>query len=174
MVRHEGRPARARRHEFLELGKPARAEAVPTPPGYLEQRRRTQYAPQAIHPDASQSLGLANKNVNLADLGIYGILFRDEESDELQAFASRTLAPLVNYDKQNNTELLKTLDTYFRHQTKLAETARKLHIHVNTLRQRLDRIGQILDTSLDDSLVNLNLQLALRVYEIMPKEDTSA
>jgi DNA-binding PucR family transcriptional regulator len=116
--------------------------------------------------DAARSLGRVAPTVRLTDLGIYGVLFRDDEAHELLAFAERTLAPLVDYDGDHGTELIRTLDAFLRHQARLAETARELHIHVNTLRQRLERIEQVLGESPADSATALNLHLALRIREV--------
>ena len=130
-------------------------------------RQSFQQASRAI--DAAKSLGRRNETLGLRDLGIYGILFREGESNELVGFAKDSLFPLIEYDSQNGTELLKTLNTYLNNQVKLAETSRELYIHVNTLRQRIERIEFILDISLKDSYIVLNLQLALRVYELLPE-----
>lgn len=115
--------------------------------------------------DAAQGLGRVDETLRLSDLGIYSILFRDD-NDELLAFAEKGLAPLIEYDWSNGTDLLKTLDAYLTHQGRLAETARRLYIHVNTLRQRLQRVEDVLSVSLSDPLARLNLQLALRVHEV--------
>jgi DNA-binding PucR family transcriptional regulator len=120
--------------------------------------------------DAAKSLGRLDETVRLADLGVYGVLFRGEEAQELLAFAERTLAPLVAYDSERDTELVRTLDVFLRHQARLAETARELHIHVNTLRQRLERIEQVLGQSPADALTGLNLHLALRIREVAGRE----
>lgn len=112
-------------------------------------RQSFQQASRAI--DAAKSLGRRNETLGLRDLGIYGILFREGESNELVGFAKDSLFPLIEYDSQNGTELLKTLNTYLNNQVKLAETSRELYIHVNTLRQRIERIEFILDISLKDS-----------------------
>lgn len=126
---------------------------------------------QAIRAlEAARSLGRSDEMVSLRDLGIYGILFHEGESSALLNFAKTSLAPLIEYDKRNGTELLKTLDAYLLNQSKSAETARQLYIHVNTLRQRLERIESVLEASLEDPHVILNLQLALRVYEFSPEK----
>lgn len=127
---------------------------------------RSAYLQASRALDAARSLGRVDETVRHSDLGIYGILFREDNTDELLAFTENSLAPLIEYDRQNGTSLLKTLDTYLKHQGVLAKTARKLYIHVNTLRQRLERIEDVLNISLDDPTVRLNIQLALRIYEV--------
>jgi DNA-binding PucR family transcriptional regulator len=132
--------------------------------GMSRVRHAYQEATRAI--DAARSLGRVDETVQLADLGVYGVLFRGEEAEELLAFADRTLAPLAAYDRDHGTELLRTLDVVLGHQARLAESARELHIHVNTLRQRLERIEQVLGQRPTDALTGLNLHLALRIREV--------
>lgn len=65
----------------------------------------------------------------------------------------RTIAPhyqklesikaLEEYDRKNKSELLFTLETYLDYDLNVNETARHLHIHVNTLNYRLKRIAEI-------------------------------
>jgi GAF domain-containing protein len=50
---------------------------------------------------------------------------------------------LAGYDLERGTHLLATLDEYLSNGRVLAATARKLFVHVNTLRQRLDRIEEL-------------------------------
>jgi sugar diacid utilization regulator len=127
---------------------------------------RTTYRQACRAIDAARSLGRVNETIRISDLGIYGLLFREDANDELRAFALESLSPLIDYDRQYNTDLLTTLDRYLTHQGKLAETARNLYIHVNTLRQRLERIEDVLEIDLQEPMVRLNLQLALSIYNV--------
>ena len=55
-------------------------------------------------------------------------------------------------------------------QGKLSDIARHLYIHVNTLRQRLERIEDLLGVDLQDSTTRLNLHLALHIYKVVLNE----
>jgi hypothetical protein len=132
--------------------------------------------------EAARNLGRLDETLHLSDLGIYGILYREGDAGELHAFAEKMLHPILMYDQQHGTELLKTLDIYLTHQGRLGESAQQLFIHVNTLRQRLERINEILGApgstrpgrrprSLDDPHLRLNLELALRVREVLPRPE---
>ena len=127
---------------------------------------RTTYLQACRAIEAAKSLGRVDETLRLADLEIYGLLFKAGDNDELQAFAQETLSPLILYDQQYNADLLRTLEVFLTHQGKLTESARNLYIHVNTLRQRLERIRDVLGIDLDESLVRLNLQLALSIYNV--------
>lgn len=60
--------------------------------------------------------------------------------DAMQALHDVMLAPLVRYDEQHDTELLRTLDVFLAHGGQWSAAAAALGVHVNTLRYRVARI----------------------------------
>lgn len=56
----------------------------------------------------------------------------------------RRRAEVIDYDGRRGTALLRTLEAYFAGGGSLARAAEVLHVHVNTVTQRLDRIAQLL------------------------------
>jgi sugar diacid utilization regulator len=116
--------------------------------------------------DVVRSLGRADQTVTLEELGLYGILFRREDQTELRRFAHRMVDPLLAYDARRGTDLVGTLDAYLDGSGALRKTARRLGIHLNTLRGRLERIGQLCGIDLDDATTRLNLQLALKIARL--------
>lgn len=64
-------------------------------------------------------------------------------------------------DLREHEELLRTLLMYFSHRMKIAEAARTLGIHQNTLRYRLTKIERVLEVSLSEPATIANLYLAL-------------
>jgi len=104
------------------------------------------------------------------DLGIYRLLFRLQDTEELAAFYAETLGPLVEYDRHTDGQLLHTLEVYFACHTNLSEAARVLHLHRNSLLYRLQRIEEVLGTSLADADTSLSLQVALRIRRTLRQE----
>ena len=123
--------------------------------------------------DALRSLDRRNQTVTLDDLGIYGILFRREDKDELSSFAQRALGPLIEYDRCHGTSLLETLRVYLDENGGLRRTARRLSVHINTLRGRLDRISFLCRVDLRDARARLNFQVALEVLGLRQGEGGS-
>jgi DNA-binding PucR family transcriptional regulator len=72
---------------------------------------------------------------------------------------------LSEYDERRGTQLLATLEQYLADRRVGSATARKLFIHANTLRQRLDRIQKLteLDLATEDLL---SLELALKLVRL--------
>ena len=69
---------------------------------------------------------------------------------------------LIEYDAKRKTALLDTLERYLSERRSAIESARALHVHPNTLRQRLGRIEQLTGLKLDeDDLLSLELAIKL-------------
>ena len=116
--------------------------------------------------DALGSLNTRNQTVTLDDLGIYGILFRREDQAELLGFARRVLGPLLEYDRRQRSNLLGTLQVYLEENGAFRASARRLSVHLNTLRGRLERISQLCAVDLRDARTRLNFQVALEIHRL--------
>jgi DNA-binding PucR family transcriptional regulator len=79
-------------------------------------------------------------------------------------FVRRTIGPLLDYDARRGTDLVATLDQYFAQGGSLARTRTVLHVHVNTVAQRLERIGRLLGEDWNTPDRALELQLALKLH----------
>lgn len=72
------------------------------------------------------------------------------------------LKPLIDYDQSHSTNLIETLDIYFKNCQNSVKTAKDLFIHRNTLLYRLERISEVLDLDFNNSEQILIMQLALK------------
>ena len=88
-------------------------------------------------------------------------------TDALRSAVLETLGPLLNADGRDGSDLLNTLHAFLEHDRRIAETARALHLHVNTLRYRVDRIARLLKTDLDDPEKRFFILLALRLRGVV-------
>ncbi len=102
------------------------------------------------------------------DLGLYRILGPRNDYQELEGFVREWLGELVDYDGRHRAALVETLSRYFDCGGNYAETAESLAIHRSTLRYRLQRIREISGHDLTNVEDRLNLQVATRVWKIMP------
>jgi len=97
-----------------------------------------------------------------ADIGSYSLVFALADRDVAEAFRSRVLGAVIAYDEQHGTDLLHTLEVFFETCAHWKATAERLHVHVNTLRNRLSRIEDLTGRSLADMEDRVDLFLALR------------
>jgi len=113
--------------------------------------------------DLMVRFGRREQVINYDRLGVYRLLAQIDDRSGLEAFAGRMLAPLIAYDEARGTPLLKTLEVYLQRHGNLRQSARDLHIHLNTLHYRLRRVSEVTGVDLKDADARLDLLLALRV-----------
>lgn len=101
-----------------------------------------------------------------------GLLNLPEESR--QATHYRTLiARLAAYDEKHGAHLVKTLEVYLDHLADIRQAAQVLFIHRNSLYQRLEKISQLCQVDLKDSLTIVNLYLALKDWNLHIRDSSS-
>lgn len=76
------------------------------------------------------------------------------------------MGEVVTYDRRRGTDLVRTLDAYFASGMSPARTKDTLHVHVNTVAQRLERIGRLLGPDWQSPARALEIQLALRLHRL--------
>jgi len=110
-----------------------------------------------------ERLGRSGEVVTFEETGTYKLLFQvfADHPEELDSFYEQTMAPLVRYDDQYQTELVGTVATYLELDCNLAATAGTLFTHRHTIRYRLDRITELagLDIGKTDDREKLSLGL---------------
>lgn len=105
------------------------------------------------------------------ELGVYRLLYAFRESGELASYCAETLAALISYDEKNGTELLATLEAFFRCDASLRAAADSLYLHRNSMAYRLRRISEITGLDLDNLEDRFRLQLALKGHRLVrPRE----
>src|ERR1022692_3951039 len=85
----------------------------------------------------------------------------------LRRLVATTLGPVIDYDAAHNTDLLRSLRVFYRHDRRLAEAAGELFIHKHTLAYRLKRIGELTGRDLSDMQVMTEVCLALQALTIV-------
>lgn len=100
----------------------------------------------------------------MAALGFVGALFSGEPATA--SFIDSVIGPVIEYDRTHLSDLVHTLDTYCRTGQHARNTARLLHLHVNTVTQRLGRMSQLLGATWRDPERLLEIQVALRLLKV--------
>lgn len=102
----------------------------------------------------------------IGDLEAYRFLYEHPDHRYLAQMISASLKPILDYDKVNNTELYKTLSVVLTRAKSNDEAANKLHIHRNTLTNRMRQIKQLLSVDLEDPEQSFRLGLAVRARSL--------
>lgn len=114
---------------------------------------------------ALRALGQSGRGGALSDLGFVGVLLGDQAAG-VAGYVRGTLGAVLDYDTARGTDLTGTLEAYFAEGASLTRTKTALHIHVNTVVQRLERIGRLLGPDWNAPGRALELQLALRLHRL--------
>jgi sugar diacid utilization regulator len=159
-------------HRELESGLPGHALTVAVSRHAADPADLRRAATEALlAANVAEARGLGR--LSFEETGAYRLLLpaMSEDPGELQGFVEETVAPLVDYDEQYETELVRTLESFLDADGNVARTAERLYTHRHTIRYRLERVRELsgLDVSSTDGRERLSLGLkAMRVLGIHP------
>lgn len=111
---------------------------------------------------AMRVLGREGEGACVDELGFLGVVLGNAK--DVDGFVTAVLGPLLRYDERRGTQLVRTLRAYFGAGGSLIRAKDELHVHVNTVVQRLDRIQVLLGRDWNEPDRALELQLALRLH----------
>ncbi len=143
-------------HGTAGVSPPVRGAAA-LPEAYAAARRCLQ---------AALALGRTRMVATPEALGVYRFLLGAGRPQEAAEFVSRTVGPLLEHDAAKGTDLARTLEQYLASGRQHTATAETLHIHPNTLYQRLARVGAVLGEDWRDPDAALDLHVALRLHRL--------
>lgn len=86
---------------------------------------------------------------------------------DLKKYCTPQLKVLEKYDKENNSDLLKTLTCYYDHNQSVKETAEYMFLHRNTVKYRLNKCEEILETDLNNMSRNIGIYFSLKVLNFL-------
>lgn len=116
--------------------------------------------------EALLTLGRVGEVSDPAGLGVARLLLGHNGPEELAGFVRRSLGPVLEYDARRGTDLLGTLAAWYDTGERQAETARRLHVHPNTVAQRLERLSGLLGQDWRDPARGLDLRLAVQLVRL--------
>lgn len=114
---------------------------------------------------ALESLGRSGEVATSASLGFVGLLLGS--GGDVKQFVHSVLGPVIEYDATRGTDLVGTLESYFNGGGNLTRASKELHVHVNTVTQRLDRVGRLIGQEWHEPEHQLEMQLALRLARLV-------
>ncbi|MBE7366529.1 helix-turn-helix domain-containing protein [Ramlibacter pallidus] len=132
------------------------AQATDLPAAYLALRRALPVLAR---------MGVQGRLVTQAEMTLYATLFETQDQAGLAAFLDATIGALLTHDHKRNSELAATLLCYFDCNQNAKDAARRLDIHVNTVRQRLATIEGLLG-DWNDAVRALEIHVALRLWSL--------
>lgn len=145
----------ATRQQVTAGAAPAGPDPAAVTAAYLQARRCL---------DALRALGRCGKGATAEELGFVGLLL--SERKDVPGFIRATIGRLIEYDERKHTELVRTTAAYFAAGGNLTRAKQVLHIHVNTVTQRVERITSLLGDGWQEGERALEIQLALYLHQL--------
>jgi PAS domain S-box-containing protein len=130
----------------------------------------TQFARRFQHARTAIKIGYIacrdSQVCHFEDCGIYYVFSRFADTDEGEAYIAWTLGPLIEYDRENQTELVDTLERILE-EPSLKVVADKMCYHQKTILARKKRIEEILHISLDSFEAKMSLGAAVHILKLL-------
>ncbi|MCT4605695.1 MAG: PucR family transcriptional regulator ligand-binding domain-containing protein [Marinisporobacter sp.] len=101
--------------------------------------------------------------IDFKNLGIYSILSNPSIKEDIQAFVEHSIYPIIQFDQENNAELLITSKYFFDCHRSFRNCAKAMNLHHNTIRYRLKKIEELCNIDLSSENDLLALELALKL-----------
>jgi hypothetical protein len=108
-----------------------------------------------------EALGRTGSTSTADDFGVLGVLLDGTSGESLRTFVEQTIGPLLE-----RPDLLRTLEAYVEHQGRAPRAAAALHVHTNTMYQRVRRLDAVLGEQWRRPDELLQLHLALRLHRM--------
>ncbi len=122
-----------------------------------EQARKAVRIGRRLHGDGARA--------SFDRLGVHRLLSLIPDTAELRGFVDEVLGELAG-DGGDAVDLRRTLAVLLETNCNVAEAARRLHFHYNTLRYRISKLERLVGPFTTDPALRLDLSLALRVLEL--------
>lgn len=121
------------------------------------------------YTDAKNMIKLGNFEERIIDykqLGVIRMILENIGQDKLNEYVEEYLGPVLTYQNENNIDLLFTLAVYYQENCNIRNTAKRLFLHFNTVKYRLNLINDILLIDINDPDVKNTLSIALKLRNI--------
>lgn len=117
-------------------------------------------------------IGARGKILHQNEMALYSVLFETHDGASLHSFINASIGKLIAVDEKRGSDLTRTLLSYFDSNQNATSTAAQLGIHVNTVRQRLANIEELLGYWGSPNRA-LEIHVALRLWSLNMRDGES-
>jgi len=119
----------------------------------------------------AKCFGSPERIAEFEHLGVYKLLLDSTDASQnlknKRDFVSEKLGSIIEFDTQNNTQLLRTLRTFLEANGNLRQAAKDMFIHHNTMRYRLNQIEALTNSNFSSLETKLEFLLALKLSVLL-------
>lgn len=98
-----------------------------------------------------------------AEIDSHELLLASVPEEVRSSYRDRLLGPLLEYDRDHRSDLVRTLERFLAHSGSWQRCAAAMHVHVNTLRYRIGRVEELTGRDLSSLEHRVDLFLALKL-----------
>lgn len=88
-------------------------------------------------------------------------------TEVLRRLTAAIITPIADYDRRYHSDLIHTLQVFLDRDCSWIRTADELHVHVNSLRRRIQRIESLTGRRVADTGHRVDFYLALRAAQLL-------
>lgn len=99
------------------------------------------------------------------ELASHEVLLASAPDELRRSYRDRLLSAVIDYDAAHGSELVRTLRVFLDNNGSWSRCAQLLHVHVNTLRYRVQRVEELTGRDLSDFGTRVDFYLALHLNE---------
>lgn len=114
-----------------------------------------------------QKLEVDSLIIYYEDILLYHFMELASQGNDLEQFCRPEIHMMEEYDQKYNASLKESVEMYLESGRNVQQAAKKMNIHKNTLRYRLERAEELFDIDLTDENTCFNLQFSLRMYRMI-------
>ena len=114
----------------------------------------------------SEKMNMSGRVFLYEEMGIYNLFSELADKKVMHEFIDNTLGVIIEYDRNNNSNLLETLKAYLWNNNSLIHASEQLYTHRNTVKYRVQRISQLTGRDFDDAITRLEFMNAIICMEI--------
>lgn len=108
-----------------------------------------------------------NHMTNYSSVQSVMMFINNTNHDEMIEFYESVIGEIIEYDRDNETELLITLKIFLDYNGNLQQTADELHLSIAGLRYRLDRIEKLSKMDLKSGHDRFQYQFAIQIHFLL-------
>ncbi|WP_413317727.1 GAF domain-containing protein [Agrococcus sp. 1P02AA] len=113
-----------------------------------------------------RGLGIDDAATTAVALGPYAAMF-DDDGARARAFIDASIGPVLSWDARRGTELGATLAALLEAQGSAVAAARRLRVHVSTVKQRAARLRALLGAEWDAPEPRFRIEVAIRLHRAL-------
>ncbi|GIM28847.1 transcriptional regulator [Clostridium polyendosporum] len=112
-----------------------------------------------------KKIGVKKGICSYNDINLFKLFEIVHYSNYSTKFAYETLKPIIDYDMLHKSSYLETLKIYLANECNITDTANKLFIHRHTLKNRLNKIGELCGVNFKNYNSRMSFSIAIFIYD---------